>query len=360
MKKQLLLTPGPTPIPDEVQKEMAKPIIHHRTPGYREIFAAVNQGLKKVFKTECPVLTFASSGTGAMEASVTNTLSKGDKAICVRGGKFGERFAEICEAYGVNVVPLDVKWGEAPDPNDIKNLLDKNADVKAVFTTLCETSTGTVYDIAAIGNVVKKTGAVLIVDVISGLGSDEFKMDEWGVDAAVGGSQKGLMLPPGLAFLAVSEKAWKMAAASTLPKYYFDIKKYKKSLEKDDMPWTPAITLVIGLKTALSMLEAEGIDKSIARHRSDAEFTRGEIKKLGLELFSKSPSDAVTAVNVPSGVDGPALVKSIKAKGATFTGGQGDIKDKIFRIAHMGAITRKDIEFALGLLKETLKEMQEA
>ncbi len=357
LKRQLLLTPGPTPVPEEIQKEMAKPIIHHRTAQYKEIFAEVNESLKKVFKTKAEVLTFTSSGTGAMEASIVNTLSKNEKAIVVRGGKFGERFAEICDAYGILVVPLDIEWSRAPEPRDIEKVLRENKDAKAVFVNLCETSTATVYDIKSIGDIVKDTDAILVVDVISGLGSDEFKMDQWHVDIAVGGSQKGLMIPPGLAFCAISKKAWDLCLKSNLPKYYYDFKKHKKSMEKNDVPFTPAITLEIGLKKSLSIIEKEGIDNFIERHSLDAEYVRGEMKKMNLEIFSESPSNAVTAVKIPEGVDGAGLIKSLKAKGITFAGGQAHLKGKIFRIAHMGGITRKDLEYALGVLKETLEEL---
>jgi len=358
METQLLLTPGPTPIPKDVQEEMAKPIIHHRTPQYREIFAETNKYLKKMFKTSNEVLTFCSSGTGAMEASVINTLSKGDKAIVVRGGKFGERFAEICEAYGVGVIPVDLEWGQAPDPKLIEKILSENKDVKAVFMNLCETSTATVYDVKSIGRIVKDTKAILVVDAISGLGADEFKMDEWHVDITVGGSQKGLMIPPGLAFCAISKKAWEMVKTSALPKFYFDFKKYKKTIEKNDVPWTPAITLEIGLKKALSVIEKEGVDQVIQRHAKDAEYLRKEIKSIGLEVFSKSPSNAVTAVKVPQGIDGEALIKALKEKRVTVAGGQAHLKGKIIRMAHMGSITRSNLEFAVGLLKSVLKEFE--
>jgi len=358
MAKQYLLTPGPTPVPQEIQSEMAKPIIHHRTTQYSEIFAQANESLKKVFKTKQPIITFTSSGTGAMEASVVNTLSRGDTAIVVRGGKFGERFANICKAYGVNVIALDIGWGTAPSPELIKKTLDENKNAKAVFINLCETSTATVYDVKAIGEVVSKTDAILVVDVISGLGADLFSMDDWHVDVTVGGSQKGLMLPPGLAFLSFSEKAWKMAEKSDLPKFYFDAKKYKKTLEKNDVPFTPAITLVIGLKKALSIAEAEGIDNFIEKHRKNAEYLRSELNKMGLSLYSKSPSYAVTAVNVPEGTDGSAIVKSLKLKGITVAGGQDSLKGKILRIAHMGGITREDLDVAIKELNNTLKELK--
>ncbi len=358
MKKHYLLTPGPTPVPEEVVKTMAQPIIHHRTPEYRDIVKTVNENLKKIFKTENNVLTFTSSGTGAMEASVVNALSKGDTAIVVRGGKFGERFAEICVSYGVNVVPLDIEWGTELKPSLIEKALKENPNTRAVFTQLCETSTATVYDVRRIASVVEKTGAILIVDAISGLGADGFNMDEWGVDIAVGGSQKALMLPPGLSFCAVSKKAWSMIKQSSLPKYYHDFNKYEQLVDKGDSPWTPAITLVIGLEKALSMIMKEGVDKFVEGHAGDAEFVRKHIKDLGLELFSKSPSDAVTAVKVPEGVDAAKLISSLKSKGVMFAGGQARLKGKIFRIAHMGGITRRDLEFALDKLKETLGEQK--
>jgi len=357
MKKQYLLTPGPAPIPEKIMKAMAKPIIHHRTPQYKDIVKIVNQNLKKIFKTKNNVLTLTASGTGAMEASVTNALSPNDTAIVVRGGKFGERFAEICSAFGVKVVPIDIEWGAAPDPDMVKKALKENPGAKAVFIQLCETSTATVYGVKDIGDIVKKTGAILVVDAISGLGADEFKMDEWNVDIALGGSQKAFMLPPGLSFAAQSEKARAMTKGSKLPKFYYGLDKYEKLVEKGDSPWTPAITLVIGLAEALSMIAEEGgSDNFIARHARDAEFTRKSVTDMDLSLFSKFPSNAVTAVRVPDGIDGRALISALKEKGVTFAGGQGHIKGKILRIAHMGAILREDLEFALGKLKETLGE----
>jgi len=356
-KKTYLLTPGPTPVPEEISKAMAEPIIHHRTPQYRDVAKAVNRDLKKLFKTESNVLTFTSSGTGAMEASIVNTLSKGDKAIVVVGGKFGERFAEICKAYGVNVVLINVEWGRGPDAATVEKILKENPDAKALFMQLCETSTATVYDVKSIGSVVAKTDAILVVDAISGLGADEFNMDQWQVDIAIGGSQKAFMIPPGLSFCAVSKKAWGLIKQSTLPKYYYDFNKYEKLIEKSDSPFTPAITLTIGLQKALSMIMEEGVDKFIKRHTTDAEFVRKYLKDLGIALFSKLPSNAVTAACVSKGVDGAKLVSSLKSKGVTFAGGQAHLKGKIFRIAHMGGVVRDDLQYSLDRLKETLKEM---
>jgi len=355
MKKHYLLTPGPTIIPQEITKAMAIPIIHHRTPQYRDITKSVNENLKKLFKTKNNVLTFTASGTGAMEASIVNTLSRGDTAIVVIGGKFGERFAEICDSYGVHVLPIEIEWGTKPDPAAIEKVLKSNSQTKAVFMQLCETSTATVYDVKAIGEIVSKTDAILVVDVISGLGADDFYMDDWKVDIAIGGSQKAFMLPPGLSFCAVSKKAWNLIKKSTLPKFYYDFKKYESLIEKSDTPWTPAITLVIGLDKVLSMITEEGVDAFIKRHRADAEFLHNSVKELGLKLFSKSPSFAVTAVNIPKEIDTAKLIKALKAKDVTFAGGQAQLKGKIIRIAHMGGIVRPDLEHALKILKETLK-----
>jgi len=354
VKKRYLLTPGPTPVPEEVRRAMAEPIIHHRTPEYRDITKSVNENLKKIFKTESNVLTFTASGTGAMEASIINTLSAGDTAIVVRGGKFGERFAEICDSYCVKTVLIDIEWGTAPDPWRVEKALKENPEAKAVFMQLCETSTATVYDVKSIAGFVGKTDAILVVDAISGLGADEFNMDFWGVDIAIGGSQKAFMIPPGLSFCAVSKKAWGLIKKSTLPKYYFDFNKYEKFAGKNDVPYTPAITLTIGLEKALSIIAGEGVDNFIARHKSDAEFVHKSIKGMGLLLFSKSPSNAVTAVCVPEGTDGAKLISSLKAENVTLAGGQAQLKGKIFRIAHMGGVTRKDLEFALGKLKEAV------
>lgn len=349
------MTPGPTPVPQEITKDMAEPIIHHRTPEYRQVFKEASSGLKCVFKTDNDCLLFTSSGTGAMEASVVNLLSPGDKAVAIRGGKFGERYYEICKAYGIDVIPIDIEWGSSPDPQAVKEVLNKNSGVKAVFTELCETSTATVFDIKAIGEVTKSFGAALVVDAISGLAADDLETDKWGVDIAVGGSQKALMLPPGLSFCTISKKAWEMIEDSRLPKYYYDFNKYKKSKEKDDTPFTPAITLTIGLKRSLEIIKSRGIDNIIRECADMAGILKKAAKELGFEIFSQSPSNAVTALKVPKDVDAASLIKKMKAKGIIVAGGQGDLKGKIIRIAHMGGITRDDITTTVSALKEALK-----
>jgi len=352
------MTPGPTPIPPEVLLEMAKPILHHRTPQYQAIFKEVNEGLKYVFQTSNDIVTLASSGTGAMEASIVNLLSKGDKAIVIRGGKFGERFAEICSAYGVEVIPIDIPEGNAPQAPIVRDTLAKNPKAKALYVNLCETSSGSVYDIKSIAEITKKTSTVLVVDAISGLGADDIQTDNWGVDIVVSGSQKGLMMPPGLAFLAISQKAWKAMESSTLPKYYFDLKKAKKALDKTDTPFTPAVSLVIGLREALRMIKEETAEKMFARHKKLADATRESVKALGLELFSKSPSNAVTAVKVPAGIDGEKLVKNLRdVHGVTIAGGQDELKGKIFRVAHLGFMEKFDVITAISAIEIGLKEL---
>ena len=349
MKKHYLMTPGPTPVPEDIRAEMAKPMIHHRTKEYQGIFKDATEGLKKIFKTSGDLFTFTSSGTGAMEASIVNVLSPGDKIIVVRGGKFGERFGDIAKAYGVEVLPVDVQWGDAPKPEVIKEMLQKNPGVKGVYTTLCETSTATVFDIKAIGEVVNKTNALFVVDVISGLGADKFENDAWGVDIAICGSQKGLMIPPGLAFCSVSQKAWKAVEESKIPKFYFNFKKYKKAYIDTDTPFTSAITLVIGLKKAVETINTKGIDNVIAEHENMAEAFREACKALGLSIFSKHPSSAVTGINAPAGINADDIIKLLKTEfGVTFAGGQDTLKGKIFRGAHMGGI---DTEHTIESLK---------
>ncbi len=367
MLKNYLLTPGPTPIPPRVLETMARPIIHHRTPEFQKIIQEVEEDLKYVYQTKNEVLIFAASGTGAMEGAVVNLLSPGDKALVVRGGKFGERFGEICKAYGIEFIALDVEWGKAVDPEIIRNILEEDERrttnherrIKAVYTTLCETSTGVAADIEAIGRVLKNYEAALVVDAISGLAAVPIKTDEWGADVVVSGSQKGLMIPPGLAFVSVSPKAWQMIEKSTLPKYYFDFKAYKKALAKTDTPFTPAVNLMIALREALKIIKEEGLDVIFERHKKLAFAVRSAVKAMGLGLFSPDAySDGVTAVKVPQGIDGEKLVKTMRDKyGVGIAGGQDELKGKIFRIATMGYITASDLVVCIATIETVLNEM---
>jgi aspartate aminotransferase-like enzyme len=358
MKKYRLMSPGPTPVPERVLLKMADTIIHHRTPRFQGVLRDVTAKLKKVFRTENPVLIFASSGTGAMEASVVNLLSKGDKALVINGGKFGERFGDICRAYGLETVMYDVTWGEAADPEKVAGLLKSNPGIKVVYSTLCETSTGVLHDVKAIAGKVSSTDAVLVVDAISGLSADELATDEWGVDVVVSGSQKGLMVPPGLSFISLSKKAIKLVESSTLSKFYFDVKAALKAYSKDDTPWTPAVSLITGLNEALDMLIAEGIENVVARHARLAKAAREAMKAIGLEVYARKPSNALTAVKVPAGVDGSMLVKKMQnEQSVTIAGGQGEMKGKLFRIAHLGYMDEYDLISTIAALEIVLNQL---
>ena len=358
MKKKYLLTPGPTPLPPEVCQALARPIIHHRTGEYSALFAEVNKSLKYLFQTSEDVFTFVSSGTGAMEAAVVNLLSAGDKVIVVAGGKFGERWLELCKTFGMNVIEIRIEWGKAVSPSQIEKLLKENPDAKAVFVTLCETSTGVKTDVKAIAALTAKTDTVIVVDAVSGLGAMEFKTDEWGVDVVVSGSQKGIMLPPGLGFISLSKKAQKMLETSKLPKYYLNLKVYKKALDKADTPYTPAISLTVALKEALKMIQDEGLENVLKRHAVMAEATRQAVKAMGLELFASSPADAVTAVKLPDGMDGVKLYKTMKDElGVQAAGGQGDLKGKILRIAHLGYMDASDVILVISAFETALAKI---
>ena len=365
MTKHYLLTPGPTPVPNEALDAMARPIIHHRTPQFQVILKEVEEGLQSVFQTKGKVLILTSSGTGAMEGAVSSLLSPGDKAICVSGGKFGERWGELCAAYGIESIPIDVEWGKAVKPEEIEKILkqqatrDKEQEIKAVYVTLCETSTGVSIDIQAIAKITKNYEAVLVVDAISALGAVPLKTDEWGIDVVVSGSQKGLMIPPGLAFVSLSDKALKLVEASKLPKYYFNFKAYKKFIDKNDTPYTPAVNLIIGLNEALKIIKKDGIDNVIKRHQKHAAAVRAAIKALGLELLAPDVySDAVTAVKSPEGIDSSKLVKIMRdTYGVAIAGGQAQLKGKIFRIATMGYITAGDLKKGIETLEIVLTEL---
>lgn len=359
MRKSYLLTPGPTPLPPQVMETMSRPIIHHRTPQFQAILKEAAEGLKYVFQTKNDVFILSSSGTGAMEAAVANLLSCQDTTLVIQGGKFGERWTELCQAYAANVEIINVEWGKAVNPIDIDKKLKANSKIKAVFTTHCETSTGVVNDIAAIGKVVKNTEAVLVVDAISSLGAMDLKTDEWVCDVVVSGSQKGLMLPPGLGFISTSPKALKLIESSQNPRYYFDLRKAKKALDKTDTPFTSSITLITALSETLKMMREDGLENIFSRHKKMAEATRAAIKALGLELFAPAASsDAVTAVKIPAGIDGEKLVKTMRdTYGVTIAGGQEELKGKIFRIAHMGFIEEFDILTGISCLEKVLTQM---
>jgi len=360
MDKEYLLAPGPTPVPPEILLAMAQPMIHHRAPVYEKLLQEVRENLKYLFQTKKEVLIFSSSGTGAMEGAVTNTLSAGDKVLVIQGGKFGERWANICKAYGVKPLIVALEWGQGIDPAKIGRALKENPSIKAVFSQATETSTGVLYPIREIAAIVAEYPAtIMVVDGISHLGAVELPMDEWKLDVVVAGSQKALMLPPGLAFAAVSDKAWGFVEKSTLPRFYFDFKKELKNITQNQSAYTPAVSLVIGLAESLKRIRSEGLEKIFARHALLAKATREAMLALGLSLYApQAYSNAVTAAVAPPGIDGEKIVRILREKyHLTIAGGQDQAKGKIFRIAHMGYIDRADIIMAVSAIEMTLKEL---
>lgn len=358
--KKYLFTPGPTPVPEEVLLAMAGPILHHRAADFIPLFEEVRKNLKWLYQTEQDVFLFASSGTGAMEAAVSNLLRKGDHALVVRGGKFGERWAEICEAYGVQVTNIDVEWGQAVDPNAIEDALKKNSDIRAVYVQASETSTGVAHPVEPIAEIVRgHEQTLLVVDAISALGVFDLPMDRWGLDVVVAGSQKALMLPPGLGFIALSEKAWQFAEQSDLPHYYFDLKKERKAILGNQTAYTPAVSLIIGLQRSLDRMRREGLEAIFKRHDAMARATRAGAEAIGLELYApRSPSPAVTAIQAPKGIDGQEIVRRLKDHyRVTIAGGQGRAKGKIVRIGHLGYFDRMDIILALSALEMALNDL---
>lgn len=358
MFKKRLFTPGPTPVPESVMLAMAQPVIHHRHPEFAIIFHRVNDNLKYLFQTTHDVFILTSSGTGAMEAAVTNLLSAGDKALFVNAGKFGERWGEICRAYSVQTEEVKVEWGDAVDVGVIAKRLESNPEFKAVFLTHSETSTGVLQDVREIARVVHHhSDAAVVVDGITSVGALELRMDEWGLDVVMTGSQKGLMIPPGLSFIAMSERAWKLAEHSALPKYYFDVNRAKKALANTETPWTPAVTLFVGLDSALQMIRQEGIESVWKRHALLGEAIRAGCQALGLRLLAASPSNALTAVWIPREIDSKKFSNLLKQSyGITVAGGQGQLKGKIFRISHLGYYDLLDAVAVISALEMTLRD----
>jgi aspartate aminotransferase-like enzyme len=357
--KRLLMTPGPTPVAPETQLAMAQPIIHHRAPAFMDILAQVREDLKYLFQTEQEVLMFAATGTGAMEGAVANTLSPGDTAMVLEGGKFGERWAELCQVYGIIVDLIKIEWGQAVDPREVARRLDGNPAIKVVLVQANETSTGVQHPVQELAAVVKdRPGTILVVDAISALGGYPLPMDEWGMDIVVAGSQKAMMLPPGLAFAALSPKAWEFVKTSKCPKYYFDFAKQLKSQQKNQTAYTSAVTLTLGLQQVLGWIREQGLDQIFARNQKLSAATKAAVKAMGMELFSKqNPSDVLTAVLAPAGVDGQQVVAKMREKGIWIAGGQAQAKGKIFRIAHMGFIDEQDLLGTLGALEIVLNDL---
>ena len=360
MKRNLLLTPGPTNVPPQLCEVLGKPIIHHRTPQFQDHLKSAIEGLQYILQTKNDVCLMASSGTGTMEASVCSLLSPGDKVITVEGGKFGERWTELCRAYGVEPQVIEVEWGKSVAPAQIKELLDSDKTIKAVFVTHCETSTGVTADIEGIGKVVKETDAVFVVDAVSGLGVTDLQTDNWSVDIAASASHKGFMLPPGVGFVSISPKAAALMEKSTCPKYYFDLRKYKKLAGKPDTPFTPAIGIVIALNESISLIKSRGLENTFKHFERLAKATRTAAKALGLSLLADDSciSNVLTAINLPESVDGGKLVKLMRdTYGISMAGGQGHLKGKIIRMAHMGSLDEYDMLTGISCLEKALKEL---
>ncbi len=358
MLKRYLLAPGPTQVPPEVLLAMARPIIHHRAPEFATLFAQIRQDLKWLFQTEAEVLTLVSSGTGGMEAAVSNFLSPGEKALFVNGGKFGERWGKLCKTFGVQATEIKVEWGQAVDPQAIAEALKQDPSIKAVYVQASETSTGVAHDTRAIAEIVRnREQTILVVDAITALGVFDLKTDAWGIDVLVAGSQKALMLPPGLAFISVSDKAWNLADKAKNASFYFNLKKEREAQQKNQTAYTAGVSLMIGLKEVLTMLRAEGLGNVFSRHARMAQAMREGMKAAGLSLFPKqNPSDALTVVSTPDGVDGQAVYKNLREQyGITAAGGQDHLKGKIFRISHMGYIDTFDVIQALAATEMVLK-----
>jgi serine---pyruvate transaminase len=358
MRKPRLMTPGPAMVPEDVLLELARPVIHHRSNEFKQVFTDVVAGLKEVFQTRNDVLILTASGTGAMEAAVVNAVPPGGKALVLNAGHFAARWANLCKAFRLNYVSLDTEWGQPVDPVRVAEALAQNPDTTCVFGTLSETSTGTGHPIEAIGQVVAKTPAILAIDGISGVGAMECRTDLWGIDLLCVGSQKALMIPPGLAFVAVSAKAWAKIDAFDSPSYYFNLKAARKKMTEFDTPYTPAHTLIQALGVALRRIKEEGIENVWERHRRMSEACQAGVVALGLELFSSRPAEGLTAFCVPEGLkEGQIRTKLSERFGISTVGGQDKLKGKIIRIGHMGYTDEIDVIGTLAALEMVLAEL---
>ncbi len=357
MIKQYLLAPGPTPIPNEVLRAMAETMIHHRTPQFSKIFAEVREGLKALFGTKNDVLVLASSGTGAMEAAVSNLFSPGEKVLVINGGKFGERWLQISKAFGLEAMELKVEWGKAVKVKMIEKHLKIYPDIQGVLVQASETSTTALHPVREIAQITRN-GPLLLVDGVTAAGVLPVPLDEWGMDVLVTGSQKALMLPPGLGFIALSDRAWARTEKAKLPRFYFDLRLERKSQRKGASAFTPAVSLIFGLRAALKMIQEEGLDRVYARHERLARATRAAATALGLKLLApENPSPAATGILLPEGMDGDRLLDYLRDQmGITFAEGQDQLRGRIIRIAHVGYIGAFDVLVAVCALEMALKK----
>ncbi len=358
MKKRLF-TPGPTPVPEPVMLDMAQPMIHHRNPEFQEILTRVHENLRYLFQTKQPVIVFTASGTGAMESSFASLFSPGDTIIAANGGKFGERWVKMPRAFGLTPVELKVEWGKAPTPDMIRSALKEHPGAKAVYLVHSETSTGAATDVKSLAKIIREeSDALVCVDGITAVGAHEMRFDDWGIDVCVTGSQKGLMIPPGLSFIALSERAIAAAQKTKARGFYFDLTKALASHAKNDTPFTPAVSLVVGVDRALRMIREEGIENIWRRHRMLATALRAGIEAIGLRLFSETPSYAVTPVWVPEGIEWGSFNKVLKGTfGITIAGGQDDYKGRIFRVSHLGYYDQLDMVTVMAALEWSLSSV---
>ncbi|MDN5304511.1 MAG: hypothetical protein PWP46_1397 [Fusobacteriaceae bacterium] len=358
---KLLMTPGPTNIPTEVQNILGQDMIHHRFDDFHKVMENLNEKLKKIFFTKNDVYTMTCSGTGVMETAVVNLFSKGEKVAIINVGNFGKRFVQICQVYGLEVIELEYNWGETYNLEDVKKIISENSDLKGIFVTHSETSTGVLNNIKALGELTKNSDILLVVDVISGMIVNEFKFDEWNVDCAVAGSQKGFLLPPGIAFVAISDKAKKAIYKSDLPKFYFDLKQAIKYYnEKKETPWTPAIPIIRAAEVACDILLKEGIENIQARHTKLRKYVEDEVQKLGFKLFVKNPEargNTLVTVYREDSLDLSKLRNYIDNKyNITIAGGQGKYAGKILRFGCLGLLTIQDFKNLFEIIKKYLEE----
>jgi serine---pyruvate transaminase len=359
-QKRYLFTPGPTPVPPQVLAALAEPVLHHRAPDFREVYARVLDRLKEVHRTTGEVLLFTSSGTGAFESAIANLTSPGDRVLAVSAGSFGERWAAMAGRYGCEVEELRYDWGETPSPEDLRAKLEGVAPVSLVFLVHSETSTGVVADVRALAAVAREHGALSVVDAVSSLGAVPLDMDDWGLDVVVSGAQKALMTPPGLATVAVAQRVWERVAAAGAPRFYFDWERTRAAQAKLDAAFTPAVSLVVALDVALGLLLEGGLDAAFDRHTRLGRACRAGVKAMGLELFSPDEDRAavVTAARMPDGLEASQLTRALRDRhGVTIAGGQGPLKEAIFRIGHIGWYDELDIATALNAVELVLGDL---
>lgn len=360
MRKEYLFTPGPTPIPAKVAAVQAEDLVYHRRKDYHEIYERIVTNLRPFFGTGQPIILITGSGTAAMEAAVANVVSPGDRVVVVQSGFFGDRWADMCKAFGGMVRSVDVEWGRAVNPRLIEQRLEEEGgkSTRAVFCTFVDTSTGTVNDIEAIGEIVKKQDALLVVDAVSGVGCMDFRMDEWGVDIALSATQKGFMSPPGISIIALSADAWRVCEHTKNHRYYFDLIRYRENYDRFEPPYTPAINTVRAFDVALQAMNEEGPIQVFARHERVARAARSAVSALGLSIFPMNPADVLTVFKPPDEIAAAELRDHIYKKyGVFFAGGQGQLKGKVIRIGHMGAVTYIDILGALGAIEMGLADL---